>query len=1047
MKHISELAYRYRIVFWFMILTILFGGIYSFMNISKLEDPEIVVMQAMVVTIYPGASAEEVEMHVSNVIENEIRSIDGIEQISSTSISNVSQISVLLKFSVPEKEITQKWDILRRKVQAAQAKLPSGVQPSMVLDDIGDVYGIFYAMTGDGYSYEELNRYANFIKREMLMLEGVKRVDIFGNQPSCINIELLPEKVAALGIYPTQVALAINSHSQPVYAGSINKDNQTFPIEVSGQFKSIDDIANLPIRGFENDIIRLQDIANVEKGITEPERFTMLYDGETALGIFIAMEGDQNVVEVGNHVTKRMDELTPQIPLGIEFQKVFFQPEKVSNAISNFMWNLIMSVLVVVIVLMFTMGFRSGIIIGIGLLLTILASFPILQMTGGTLQRISLGAFIVAMGMLVDNAIVVMDGITVDLQNKLPIKVALFRTAKKNAIPLLGATAIAIVCFLPVYLSPDTAGVYIGDLFIVLCISLGLSWVLALTQVPIFSIYLLDFKKYRNNTKKLFSGRLYKYLTAILNFLMRHKISTLVVATLLLALSIFGFRYTKQTFFPDFDYDQAYIELTLPPNTSLEVTNEIMKKASKELLQIEGIRHVTASQGMTPGRYCLVRAVNQVGDNYAEFILDFDNFKTMQKLRGEIERYFFENYPDAYSRFRLYNLSILSTHTVEVQFSGPDINVLRDLEQQAEVIMRGCDLINQRTVCSDMAVPSKYISAQYSEIIGSQLGTSRSDVSMALLAATDGIPLGTYWEGINSYPINLKIRDKEGKRIEDLKQIPVWNIIPNFNAVDGELLSDIVVGSTTTGQAMRDIIAPIPLEQVVDDMPLKWEEGVIHKTDGRRIIQAQCDPIREASPSDVKNKIQKQIEAIELPEGYDMQWVGEYNLQNKALKNIIALLPVAAILVLLILILLFNNVRKTSIILLCLPFVAIGIVPGLILFEQPYSFVAIVGTIGMAGMMIKNGIVLIEEIDSRIGSGEERYNAIINATLSRMRPVMMASMTTILGMIPLLPDPMYGALAVTIMCGLLIGTCITLILLPILYALFFKIHKPKTIAQ
>ena len=340
-----------------------------------------------------------------------------------------------------------------------------------------------------------------------------------------------------------------------------------------------------------------------------------------------------------------------------------------------------------------------------------------------------------------------------------------------------------------------------------------------------------------------------------------------------------------------------------------------------------------------------------------------------------------------------------------------------------------------------MPMPGKYLTAQYADVIGSQLGVSRSDVSNALLAATDGIPIGTYWEGKNSYPVNLKIRDKSGNRISDYNNIPVWSLIPNFNGVDGTLLSDIMLGSTSSGEAMRDIVAPTPLSQVVDEMPLTWHESVIHRTDGRRTIQAQCDPLRSSSPSSVKSAIEKDIDAIHLPEGYQMEWVGEYNLRNKALKNIINLLPIAGILILLILILLFNDLRKTVIIILCLPFAAIGIVPGLLIFNQPFSFVAIVGTIGMAGMMIKNGIVLIDEIGYRLKEGHDAYNAIIDATLSRLKPVIMASLTTILGMIPLLADPMYGALAVTIMCGLLIGTCITLILLPLLYALFFHVKK------
>lgn len=1039
--HISELAYKRRTIFWFLIAIVVIGGIYSFWKISKLEDPEIIVMQAMVVTIYPGASAHEVELQVTNVLENEIRSLNGISEIKSTSSANMSQISVLLKFSVPEKEITQYWDVLRRKVKAATAKLPSGAMEPMVIDDFGDVYGIFYGMTGDGYSYDEMNKYANYIKREMLMLEGVKRVEIFGNQPSNIDIELSPEKMAQLGIYPAQIVLALNSQSSPVYAGAFQQGDHNIRLTVDKQIQNIGDIENLTIKGFEGDLLKLGDIATIKREQQEPSRFTMLYNDKNALGISISMESGENIVEVGKKVEARLAELMQTIPIGIQINKIFYQPDKVDSAINDFMWNLVISVILVVLVLMFTMGFRSGVIIGIGLIITILASFPILVALGGTLQRISLGAFVVAMGMLVDNTIVVMDGIIVDLQSQKGIKYSLFNTAKKTAMPLLCATSIAVIAFLPVYLSPDTAGVYIKDLFIVLCISLAISWVLALTQVPVFAAYMLDFRKIRNKKTEPFNGKLFQLLRKTLHYLMDHKLPTLIGALGLMAIALYGFRFTKQTFFPDFTYNQCYVEYTLPKDVSTERTIADMHKISTDLLKMEGIENVTASHGMTPSRYCLVRAVNQIGDNYAEFIIDFKDYKTMQKMRKQIDDYLYENYPDANARSRLYNLSILASHTVEVEFSGPDPVILRDLAKQAEHIMRTCPEVNHHTVCVDLDAPSKSLVAHYSEAAARQLGTSRSDVSNALLAATEGLPIGTLWEDDQSIPINLKLRNSDGSRIKDLKNIPVWNMIPNMSAIKGKDISNVAFGIQTTGELQKQIVSPIPLNQVVNNIDINWEETIVHRTDGRRTIQAQCDPIAESSPATVREEIKEAIESIQLPQGYAMRWVGEYNLSQKALKNIIGLLPLAVILIVFALILLFNDVRKTVIVLLCLPLAAIGIVPGLLIFDQPFSFVAIVGTIGMAGMLIKNSIVLIEEIGHRMREGSDSYNAIIDATVSRTRPVMMASLTTILGMIPLLPDPMYGPLAVTIMCGLFVGTIITLVLLPLFYALFFNVQK------
>ncbi|MDR1543342.1 MAG: efflux RND transporter permease subunit [Prevotellaceae bacterium] len=1039
--HISEISYRYRTIFYVLLAMIVFGGVFAFMRISKLEDPEITVMQAMVVTMYPGASAEEVEMQVTSVLENEIRTMPNISEIKSTSTANLSQISVLLTFSVPSKEIIQYWDILRKKMSDVQAQLPSNAQRPMVIDDFSDVFGMFYSITGEGFSYEELDKYANFLKKEILLVDDVKRVNIFGSQPLNIDIELSEEKMAQLGIYPAQIVLAINAGTSLVYAGAYQQGGSTIRLSVDGEFTSIDDIKNLLISGFENDQFRLQDIAKITVKPQEPARFTMLYNGKQALGFGISMESDVNVIEVGKRVEKRMAELMTSVPQGIDLEKIFYQPEKVSFAISHFMRDLIIAIVVVIAVLMLAMNFKSGLIICASLLIITLAVFPILLALGGTLQRISLGALILALGMLVDDSIVVLDSILVALQQKKPLKQALFVAPKKTAMPLLCGTSIAIVAFLPVYLSKDVAATYIGDLFLVLCIALGVSWIVSLTQVPVFAAQILNFRYYRNKKNQPFTGKFYTILRKTLNKLMQHKLTVIFVMIALMIIAFVGFVKVKRAFFPDFLYNQGYVEYTLPKDVSVERTVGDMKKISADLLKIKGVKKVTAAHGMTPLRYCLVRAVNQVGDNYAEFIIDFDDYKTMQKLRPKIEQYFYDNYVDAYSRFRQYNISIMTSHTVEVEFSGHDLKVLRSLEQQAEAVMRKCDLINQHTICADLDKPNKILLANYSPSDALRTGTLRTDASNALLAATDGLPIGQFRKDGVSMPVNLKIRNEDGTRITDLNNLPVWNLIPNFRAINKKDLANVVVGSETESDLQKKIISPVPLNQITHNISLEWEESVVLHTNSKRTIQAQCNPITESSANDVLQSIRDEIEKIPLPEGYTMRWCGEHQMQSMAMTNIVKLLPLTAILIILLLIFLFNDLRKMAIVIICVPFAFIGIVPGLLMFGQPFSFVAIVGMIGMSGMLIRNSVVLIDEIDLQIEAGKQRYNAVIDATISRLRAVIMTSTATILGVIPLMSDPMYGALSVTIISGLLVGTVITLILLPILYAMFFNIKK------
>lgn len=1036
--HLSEHVFKYKPVFYFILISLVLGGIYSFIKIGKLEDPEIQIKQANVITIYPGASAHEVELQVTNIIENELMAMADLEVVESKSIANMSQIAVKLELSVPDHEVEQRWDMLRRRVARANDLLPSNAQNPIIVDDFGDVYGMFYAMTSDGFSNEEMFDYAKKIKRELLKINSVRRVEIYGNLQPCINIVLSKDQMANLGITPTQIITAVKNRNKMVYAGSYTSNSKQFRLAVDEKIKNTEHIENILIQSFQDEQIRLGDIATITKAYQEPIRNTMYLNNKQALGISISAESGENIVKVGKEVEKEIARLQKEIPTGIEFEKVFFQPDKVNDAIGSFMLNLTESVLIVIIVLMFTMGVRSGLIIGSGLLLTIVATFPVLYMSDGSLQRVSLGAFIVAMGMLVDNAIVVLDGISMDLKRNVPRKIALTQSAKKTALPLLGATVIAAAAFLPVFLSPDTAGVYTRDLFVVLAISLIISWILALTQVPVFSSKLITIKK-KNNKKDLYDTKIYKVYKKLLIFSLKNKFGVITITILLLTISLLGFSKVKRAFFPDFNYEQVYIEYSLPDGTSPNKVISDLNKITEYILSFKEVEMVVSSHGMTPTRYCLVRAMGEPADNYGELIVNFTNYNTMLKMKPVLEKYLYDNYPDAYTRIRKYNLSIKATHTVEAQFSGPDPAVLKKLSKKAENIMKNSKYVEKHSVNNDWNPMSKSLWAQYSQAVATRLGTTRSDVGNALLASNNGLPIGTVFQGENKLPIYLKTRNNDQSQIKEIKDIPVWNMIPGFKIPDKEYLIAILNGSKNITDIQNNIIHSTPLSQISKDIELRWEESLVRRANGERTIQAQCEPLNGYSPAVVRKDILKQIEQIKIPEGYSFKWMGEYELQNTALDNIINLMPVAAIIILLILILLFNDYKKPIIIIFSLPLVFIGIVPGLILTGKPFSFVAIVGTMGLMGMMIKNGIVLIDEIGAQIKEGKKGLTAIYDASVSRVRPVILASFTTILGMIPLVNDPMYGSLAVTVMFGLLIGTLITLVITPVAYSILFKV--------
>lgn len=1047
--HISELVFNKKKIFYFLLVAIVIGGIFSFLKLSKLEDPEITVMIAKVVTVYPGASAHDVELKVTSVLEEEIADLADLAEVTSKSQANVSIITVQLKMDVPQDEIPQRWDFLQKKINAAIPKLPDGAQTPMIYDDMGDVYGMFFAMhADDGFTYEEMNKYADFIERNMLEVEGVRKVSVYGKQTPEIQIIISPDKLSETGIMPMQIFMALGDYTGELYSGSIISGEEQLRVSVDGKLTSVEDVQNIIINSIGGSSFKLGDIADISMDYNESLRNSMYINNHKAIGIGLSMESGENIIEVGKRVDAKMSEINGQIPNGISFEKVFYQPDKVDDAIDGFMINLAVSVAIVIIVLMFTMGFRGGAIIGVGLVLTILATFPFLLIADGTLQRISLGAFIVAMGMLVDNAIVVLDGIL--LRRRITRgKSAFTKTAKQTAIPLLGATAIAIAAFLPVYLSPDTAGTFVNDLFLVLAISLAISWILALTLVPLLSaiVYKKDKVKKNASEKDIYQKPLYRGVKRVLEFGLRHRIASLVVVLFLLVITALSFPKLDKTFFPDFKYNQCYIEFTMPYGSTPEMVNENLNDISEHFNTIDGVEMVVTSHGMTPMRYCLVRGMmTENADNYGELIINFEDFGTMKKLRPELEKYLRSNYPEAISRIRNYSLSVKASHSIEAEFSGPDPAVLKDLSKQSEQIMLQNQHIDHYTICNDWNPRSKSITAIYDPLAGNRTSVSRSDISNAILAATDGLPISQVYNGEVAYPVKYMVRDKDGNRIEDLSDIPVWPTIPNIGgAITSDNIMGLYLGSTSPDEFLKENLTSVPLSSVTKSVELDWEEPVVRRKNGLRVIQAQCEPLEGFSPAQVQNELNKAISQIDMPEGYSFRWVGASELQREGLQGILSYLPIAGGIILLILLLLFNDFRKPLIVILCLPLAVIGIIPGLIITGQPFTFIAIVGVVGLCGMIIKNAIVLLDEINIRTKEYSSPYQAVVDATISRVRPVVMASLTTILGMIPLLTDPMYASMAVAIIAGLLVGTIITLIFVPILYSIFFRVKAVKIV--
>ena len=1024
---------------------IIIAGVLAFVEMPKLEDPAVATKQAMVVAMYPGATAHEVELEVAQLLEDELRNLPDVKKVKSECQPGMATITVEFKMTVMMSELEQHFDLLRRKVGDAASRLPQGCYAPMVIDDMMDVYGIFYAFSGDGYEYPELNKYARKLRRELLGVNGVKRVNIVGNRDEVINIVLPKEKLSRNGIIPTQIMMSLQNADKKVAAGDYAADSDRLQLRVADCVEDEEDIANLLISTMDGKQIRLGDVATIERAYSEPQRNGFFVNGKPALAICIAMESDAIVPDVGKAVDQRLAQVMATFPVGMHADKIFFQPDKVDEAINSFMVNLLESVVIVILVLIFTMGLRSGFIIGFGLVLTIAISFPILLCFGTTLQRISLGAFIVAMGMLVDNAIVIMDGILIDKKRGLPPDTYLYRIGRNTAMPLLGATVIAASTFIGVYLSPDSAGEYAHDLFLVLCVSLLASWVLALVQVPFCANVWLP-RHEKPSKDGVMNSPVHRFIRRSISVLIEYKRLTIATAFVVLVACIFGMTKVKNLFFPDFDYKQFIVEYYLPQQSSPDRVKHDLLEMSDLLLQNPAVERVAASMGSAPAHYCLVRPMSSGGDCYGELMVDCKDYATVVEQIPGIRRQLRQLYPDAYIRIRKYNFSIATTHTVEVEFTGPDPAVLRDLSRQAEDIMRRCQYVDAYSVQNNWKPRGKALVAEYSREDALRSGIERSDVANALLAATDGMSVGVINDNERMVPINLMVRNADGSHIDKLDDIPVWSMM-NIRFGEDEVKELLAAGGNAASKLQDELFSCVPLSNVTKGISLGWEEEMVQRINGIRAIEAECDPnpdLADATPAKVVESIKEEIEAIPLPDGYTCRWSGELDLQTDATANVLRYLPLTFFAILGILLLLFNSWRKVILIIICFPFVFCGITPALLASGTPFTFMAIIGMMGLIGMMVKNAIVLVDEINRlQVEEHVHPYHAVVEATVSRVRPVIMASLTTIVGMIPLVGDPMYGSMAVTIMGGLTVGTIITLILLPLFYTALFSIHKPK----
>jgi multidrug efflux pump subunit AcrB len=1046
--NIAEFSIKKNVVTWTLTLGILVLGFFSYQNLSRFQDPEFAIKNAVVMTAYPGASPDEVEREVTERIEKAIQELGQLKKIESYSNRGFSTVKVTIKDQYDETSLPQVWDELRRKIGDVQKELPPGAGPSRVIDDFGDVYGVYLAITGEGYSYAELKAVGELLKRELLNVTDVKKIVFFGQQSEAMYVEMSKKKMAALGITREEIFAALNAKNLAADAGRILIGSEYIPIHPTGVFTSEKDLEALLIAGHGGTLIALKDVAKITRSYVDPPENLLLFNGKPAIGIAISTVGGGNVITMGDAVKQRIDELMPQIPVGIDLDVISMQSDTVNTAVNGFLVNLAEALLIVTLVLLFSMGLRSGLIIGFILVLTVSGTFVLMELFGIALERISLGALIIALGMLVDNAIVVVDGMKVRMEQGMDGLKAAKAVVGQNAVPLLGATAVAVLAFASIGSMNNSTGEYCRSLYYVVLISLSLSWLTAVTTTPMLTrLFVLGKTKNKPISARNdpYGGRFYRGYRKLLTRAIHYRWMTIAGVAGLFSLSIWGFTFVDDMFFPPSTRPQFIVECQLREGTHIRETEKAVARMEEYLRTIDGVTDIASSVGSGHPRFLLTYDVPvDAGSNYCCILVSVNDYSVIERVYARIQNTLETMLPDATVNVKQFTLGPALGGKIQLRISGPETDVLRSLAEKAMAVMAADP--QTKALRSEWGEPVKVMHPVIAEDRSRRLGIDRPMVARAIQANFDGLITGYYREGIELIPMIARAPEDERNSMEDIKDIQVF--------------------SPTAGRN-------IPLVQLVDGFATDMENNCITRIQRRRMIKLNCDPRTELASGllarlkpkvetvlgvDTKAYLGKEVSpedytARTLPityddiiplknmPGYFISWAGEAEDSAESQQQLADYIPVFFGIMVVVVICLFNAVRQPLIIWMTVPLSIIGVTAGLLLLGQPFGFMALLGLMSLSGMLIKNAIVLIDQIDLEIREGKAPLDAILDSGVSRMRPVMLASLTTMLGMIPLFQDSFFVSMAVTIVFGLGFATLLTLFFVPTLYAVFFKIKS------
>jgi multidrug efflux pump subunit AcrB len=1012
--NIAEYSVKTPVISWLLVIILVGGGIWGFQSMGKLEDPAFTVKLAKVITYYPGASAQQVQDEVTYHVEEAIQLMEQVKWIKrSISRPGMSDVTIEFKDSYRGDDFPNIYDELRRKIADMQQKLPPGAQPPIVVDSFADVYGIYLTLTGEGYSWRDLWDTADYLKRELVLVPGIRKIVIGGEQQEVAYLEISRARLSELGIPVQRIADVLQSQNLVSDAGNVAVGEQYLRIWPTGESKSVQSIGDVLLSSDDKRLLRLSDIAEIRRAYIEVPQIYNYQDGKPALTLGVSAMAGENVVEVGRALDARIAELQGNIPLGMELGAIYDQPKEVDKSVNGFIVSVGQAVAIVIAVLLLFMGLRVGFIIGAVLLITVAGTLFIMAIAGIELQRISLGALVIALGMLVDNAIVVAEGMLVRMNGGMPADKAASETVGNTIWALLGGTIIGILAFAGIGFSQDSTGEFTNSLFYVILISLTLSWITAISTTPVLCALLLETGTGDEEQSDAYRAAPFRIYRGLLTQALRLRWLTVGSVVVLFVIALWGFGFVKQAFFPNANTPLFFVDIWEPQGTDVRKTRDDTLAVSAYLRTLEGVVQTSSAVGGPHQRFTLVYDSKDLSAAYAQIIVQTDTRERIQEVWEKVEAYMREElyWTDPIIKSMLIGPGRDSK--IEARFHGPDAAVLRELAEEAKALMRAD--ADAKEIRDDWREPVKVVRPVFNEQVGRQLGISREQLAAAMQYAFDGVQVGLYRDGERLLPILVRAPLGERADVDNIRDVQVWSPV---------------------------LQRAVPVAQVVTGFETVWENQVIGGRDRQLTIIASCNP-RGPLASPLFERLRPQIEAIELPPGYSLSWGGEYEDQQKAQSALFGVLPPSFLAMILVSILLFGKIRQPLIIWLTVPLAVIGITAGLLGADAAFDFMSLLGALALVGLLIKNAIVLIEEIDQQIDSGKVPYRAILDSGVSRMRPVVLAASTTILGLIPLLPDVFFVNMAITMMAGLGFATVLTLIIVPTLYAILFRVKESR----